>query len=131
MRVTRQNLPPFHDALRYLANARERLTKAGRQNGMYSDKKYVRQAGNTAWSGVLIGVDEYLRSNGIEKVKGRKSKDWYTAQLSKLNRKLNDVFINAYDGLHLHLGYDGAGYAKVVDSYIAAGKQVIELCRKG
>lgn len=131
MRLKNGTGPVFDDALRYLTNARDLLRKAGRQNGSYHDRKYIRLAGNCAWSGVLVAVDEYLRSKGIAKGRGRMSKEWYISQLSSLSRKLNMAFETAYEGLHLHMGYDGALNAKAADAHLEAGKHVIELCRKG
>jgi len=121
----------FKEATRYLTNAADLLRKAGRANGNYKDKKYVQLAGHAAWLGVLIALDYYLESKGVTIAKERKSKRWYSNQLSRHSRKLNTAFINAYEGLHLHLGYDGAGLVKSVQAYLAEGQKVIELCRKG
>ena len=53
----------YKDAHRNFSNAQELLReKAGRENGFYLDKKYVKLAGHAAWSGVLLAVDEYLAS---------------------------------------------------------------------
>jgi hypothetical protein len=124
--------PAFKEAMRYLANAEELLrTKAGRANGNYEDMKYVKMAGNTAWSGVLVAVDEYLSKRGVKKTKGRKSKEWYTEHLSRFNRKLNTAFHNAYSGLHLAVGYDGLLNVKAVREFLEKGKRVIALCERG
>lgn len=57
------------EARRYMDNARELLReKAGKQNGQYHDRKYVRMAGNTAYNGILVALDSLLE----EKKKGRK-----------------------------------------------------------
>ncbi|WP_342664454.1 DUF5618 family protein [Spirosoma luteum] len=32
---------------------------------------------------------------------------WYKSQLAKLDKRLLDIFVLAYDTLHLALGYDG------------------------
>lgn len=46
------------EANQYLSNAKEILSeKAGRVNGAYTDKKYVRMAGHTAYMGVLHALD--------------------------------------------------------------------------
>jgi len=121
----------FKDALRYLVNARELLHRAGRQNGRYQDKKYVKLAGHAAWSGVLVAVDYFLETKGVTAPKSRKGKRWYMRELSKISRKINAAFLDAYDGLHLSLGYDGALNAKAVEAHFRSAKQVIELCRKG
>jgi hypothetical protein len=107
------------------------LRKAGRDNGSYKDRKYVRLAGHAAWSGVLVAVDRYLESKNVKKGKTRKSKEWYTEQLSKQNRKLNLAFLNAYEGLHLHLGYDGALSVRAAKAQLEDAQDVIALCEKG
>lgn len=57
------------EARRYMDNARELLReKAGKQNGQYHDRKYVRMAGNTAYNGILVALDSLLEENK----KGRK-----------------------------------------------------------
>lgn len=60
------------EAKRYLANAKEILReKAGKEDGFYQDRKYVKLAGHAAYSGVLVAIDGLLRV----KKKGRKSVD--------------------------------------------------------
>jgi len=49
---------PIYEAERYLQNAREILSeKAGKDGDYYSDRKYVKMAGHTAWCGVLLASD--------------------------------------------------------------------------
>ena len=56
---------PIYEAERYLQNAREILSeKAGKEGDYYSDRKYVKMAGHTAWCGVLLALDGVL---GIKK----------------------------------------------------------------
>jgi len=105
--------------------------KAGRENGFYKDKKYVRIAGHTAWTGVLLALDEYLASKNIRKETGRKGKEWYEEQLSKQNKKIITAFISAYDGLHLSMGYDGNLIVKAAQGSIDAGRKVLQLCERG
>ena len=74
-----------NEAMRYLENAKEILkTKARKDEGLYLDKKYVKMAGHTAYSGVLYSLDELLRG----KKKGRKSVEWYQKELSNIDRKI-------------------------------------------
>ena len=121
----------YKEAHRYFDNAAELLKeKAGRENGFYLDKKYVKLAGHAAWTGVLLAVDEYLASKNIKQAKGRKSKEWYVAQLSKLNKKLNTYFTIAYDGLHLAMGYDGYQNVKAARAALEDGLTIIKLCEK-
>ena len=121
----------FKEAYRYIANAEELLReKAGMENGFYTDKKYVRLAGHAAWLAVLLAVDEYLLSKNVTKERGRKSKEWYVTQLSKLDKKLNSVFIIAHDGLHLSLSYDGYQNVKAARAALEDGMNVIRLCER-
>jgi len=41
----------YGEAIRYMNNARECLTKAKKEDGYYQDQKYVRMACGTAYSG--------------------------------------------------------------------------------
>lgn len=92
------------EATRCISNAKELLReKAKKEDGFYQDAKYVKMAGHTAYSGVLVALDSYLG----KKSKGRKSVDWYKSHLSKIDKKTLNYFIAAYDTLHLALGYDG------------------------
>ncbi len=121
----------YKEAHRYFDNAEELLhEKAGRENGSYKDQKYVRMAGNTAWNGVLLAVEEWLKSKNVLKNKGRAGKEWYEAQLSKRNKKLNAAFINAYYGLHLSLGYDGYLNVNAAKAALEDGLKVIKLCER-
>ena len=53
---------PIQEAERYLKKARAILSeKAGKDGGYYTDRKYVRMAGHTAWMGVLIALDAALQ----------------------------------------------------------------------
>src|SRR5689334_2512593 len=94
----------IEEARRYLDNAKEILReKARKENGFYTDRKYVRMAGNTAYNGILVALDGILE----EKTKGRKDLNWYKARLAKLDKGMLNSFVSAYDTLHLALGYDG------------------------
>ena len=50
---------PIEEAKRYLQNAKDVLKNNTTvdNDGYYSDSKYVRMAGNTAWNGCLIALD--------------------------------------------------------------------------
>lgn len=51
----------------------------------------------------LIALDELLGNKG----KGRKSIDWYKAELAKVDKKALTSLNAAYDTLHLAMNYDG------------------------
>ena len=51
---------PVAEARRYVQNAKDILNEKGKLNTelqLYEDRKYVRMAGNTLWSGVLLILD--------------------------------------------------------------------------
>lgn len=49
----------IREANRYLTNAKEILSqKTGKENGAYSDKKYVLMVGHSAYMGVLHALDQ-------------------------------------------------------------------------
>lgn len=110
------------EAKRYVNNAKDLLReKAGKENGVYQDRKYVRLAGHSAYLGVLLALDKLL---GVRSGK-RKSVEWYQEQLRKTDRKLLDSFNAAYDTLHLAMGYDGNISADVSAAGITTAENII------
>ena len=95
----------YIEAQRYLDNAREILTtKAGKDGEFYADKKYVKMACNTAYSGVLVALDEILKV----KEKGKRADVIkYRTALGERNKSMLNYFNAAYNYLHLLGGYDG------------------------
>lgn len=111
------------EARRYISNAKDILKeKAKKEDGYYQDKKYIRMAGNTAYNGVLEALDALI----IEKLKGRKSVSWYKEKLSKMDKKVLNAFISAYDILHLSMGYDGIPSAKIANTGLEYAEQIID-----
>ncbi len=110
------------EARRYIDNAREILRdKARKEDGYYQDAKYVKMAGNTAYSGILVALDYLL----APKKKGRKDVSWYKEQLAAMDKKVLGAFVSAYDTLHLSLGYDGNPSAKVAQSGLEDAETII------
>lgn len=94
------------EAMRYVENAREILsTKAKKEGNSYSDKKYVRMAGNTLWNGVLEALDNKFPET--KKGKGRPDISKYKEKVAAVNSKMVRKLVDAYDTLHLAMGYDG------------------------
>ena len=122
---------PIEEARRYLDNAREILSeKAGKNGTKYSDPKYVKMAGNTAWGGVLIALDAALHVS--EKLKPNQRidiKDFYYAS-SKIDKGLAADIAIAYDALHKYLGYDGILSYSIVQDALKHGEDVIKWCEK-
>ncbi|MDR0828876.1 MAG: DUF5618 family protein [Prevotellaceae bacterium] len=119
------------EAQRYLDNAKEILSKnAGKDGAYYTDKKYVKLAGHAAWSGVLVALDGSFKVKE-NKPKGRRVdfKDYLQA-VGKVDKKLPSYLSNAYETLHLVLGYDGNLNYKVVQSGIEEAKNIIDIASK-
>ena len=115
----------YSEAMRYMDNATECLKKAKKEDGYYSDQKYVRMACGTAYNGVLIALDGFFILKDIEIPKGkeRKSLEFYHNNLGKLDRKMLNTLNNVYKILHLCGYYDGIEDVSVVkrgldDAYI-------------
>lgn len=100
-------LTPYEVALRYMDNARETLKKANKKDGTYKDVKYVKTASGTAYSGVLLALDEYLRRKESAKFKKPKSIEDYRMRLAKQNKRLVRWLNIVYDDLHLSGYYHG------------------------
>lgn len=117
------------DAKRYIENAKEILSeKAGElDNKRYADKKYVRMAGNTAYNGVLEALD--LVVPPLPKNK-RKSMEYYQVQLSQKDKKLLNLFNEAYYILHLSLGYDGLLNKAVAKAGLSTAEEIIQRVNK-
>ena len=102
-------------AMRYMDNAKECLLKAQKEGKYYNDQKYVKMACGTAYSGLLEGLDGFLQLKGIKaKGKERKSVEFYQRNITKIDKKMLNTFINAYQILHLSGYYDGIRDAVVI-----------------
>lgn len=96
----------YNESMRYVQNAADILkTKAGKKDKFYSDKKYVRMAGNTLYNGVLEALD--YKFPNIQTGKGRPSVIKYKEELAKSNKKILVYYTEIYNQAHLYMGYDG------------------------
>jgi len=118
----------YSEAIRYMDNAKECLTKAKKENGYYQDQKYVRMACGTAYSGLLVALDCFLILKGVDKptAKERKSIEFYQKNLGKLDKKMLNVLNSAYKVLHLCGYYDGIEKADIVKSGFAEAYKIID-----
>ena len=112
----------IEEAHRFIDNAKQILKeKAHKEDGFYKDEKYVKMAGNTAYSGLLVALDGLL---GVKK-KGRKSVDWYKEELSKMDKKILYSFSTAYTTLHLVMGYDGSPSVIIANEGLKHAEKII------
>jgi hypothetical protein len=123
----KEKIHPIREAEHYLENAQALLTeKAGKDGNYYSDSKYVRMAGNTAWSGVIIALDGVLNvCTGLKWGRRPEFKDYQEA-VEKKNRKMCRALLNAYELLHKSLGYDGVTNYKVVQASLEQAREILE-----
>jgi len=111
------------EAHRYIDNAKEILKeKAKKQDGYYQDQKFVKMAGHTAYTGVLMALDGYFRGER----KSRKSVDLYQEALAKEDKKILTTFNSAYHTLHLLMGYDGEQNVKIVKASLEEAEKIIQ-----
>ncbi len=95
---------PYLEALRYMDNAKSQLKIAGKNSYNYLDDKYVKTAAGTAYSGILVALDEYLKRKEGSKYEKPKSIEEYRTKISKKDKKLLSLLNSAYYILHI-LGY--------------------------
>jgi hypothetical protein len=115
----------YAEAMRYVQNAKEVLQKAGKEDNHYYDRKVVRRACGTAYSGMLVALDAWLQLKGVPEVK-RKSIDYYHKNIRQLDRTLLDALNGAYDNLYL-LGYrDGNSYVPIIQTGFDIALDIIE-----
>jgi len=116
----------YAEAMRYIANAKDYLQKAGKGESHYKDKKYVRTACGTAYNGVFVALDALLEMKGIDlpHKKTRRTIDFYRAALNK-DRKLLDAFNSVYNILHLSGYYDGETSIKTIQNGFEMANLVI------
>ncbi|WP_353722592.1 DUF5618 family protein [Dyadobacter sp. 676] len=111
----------INEAKRYIDNARGFLrNNARKENGVYQDTKYVKIAGHTAYSGVLMALDAVLPEKG-----SRKSVEWYQKELSAIDKRVLASFLNAYHQLHIGMGYDGNPSAKMANIGLQDAERII------
>jgi hypothetical protein len=122
---------PIKEAERYLSNAKTILSeKAGKDGSYYSDSKYVKMAGDTAWKGVLVALDGVLPIRKNLKPKQRPDIKDYLDAVNKKDRKMPRNLKVAYDLLHIFMGYDGILSYKTVQDGLEQGKSMISWAAK-
>ena len=122
---------PAAEARRYVANAKETLSQKARLNNeyqSYEDRKYVRAAGHYLWNAVLIMLEAkyQLKKNKRSRV----DIDDYKALLTHDDKKLLSMVNNAYDIMHLFMGYDGVLKKSVCQDGIDLANEIIDRCER-
>lgn len=118
---------PIEEARRYVANAKDTIQKANYNPELksYTDKKYIKTAGNILWSGCLIALDAVLQ---VRKGKGRPSIEKYKEAAGKRDRTLLHFINMGYETMHLVMGYDGNMEKEVSDAGFKRANLIIDRC---
>ena len=119
---------PVKEARRHVTNAKDALIAGGKYNirtNHYEDRKYVKAAGHYLWSGVLIALDAVFHVN---EQKDRVSINDYRLAVGHRDRKLLNLVNDAYDILHLSMGYDGILNKETCDLGFRLANEVIDRC---
>ena len=118
---------PIQEARRYVANAQEVIKKAKYDPELksYTDRKYIKAAGDYLWKGCLIALDATLH---VRKGKGRPSIEKYKKAAGERDRTLLNSINIGYDTMHLSMGYDGNRSRKVCDAGFDYANAIINRC---
>ena len=120
---------PVEEARRYVQNAKDILNRDGKLDTelqLYTDRKYVRMAGNTLWNGVLLMLDAVFH---VKKSKrSRPDFEDYQEAVSGRDRKLLSLINAGYDAMHLSMGYDGCQQKAACSGAIQLANDIIDRC---
>ncbi len=120
----------LENSIRHIENAKQILKQKGKKEGrFYTDDKYVSMAGHTAYRGVLLALNEWMKQEGISK-RTRKNVDDYRDFIAKQDRKMLNYFNQIYEMFHLVMGYDGIGEHKSVSGAFECAEELIEWVNK-
>lgn len=112
------------EARRHIDNAKDFLSNnARKQDELYQDKKYVKIAGHTAYTGILLVLNELL---GEKNRKTPKSVEWYQYELSRVDKSLLSNFTMAYQILHIDMGYQGSKSAELASIGLQKAEKIID-----
>ncbi|HLG29859.1 MAG TPA: DUF5618 family protein [Candidatus Brocadiales bacterium] len=112
------------EAIRYLNNAKELLSRSPIEGDRYEDIKYVQEACRTAYLAVLKAIDEYLISKGVSKKDLPKSVEGYREMIRKHLSIHDGKFVKEFEKLYneLHI----AGYYRGLISDVNALKDIFK-----
>jgi hypothetical protein len=120
----------IEECWRYLANAKETLSKSPIEYGRYTDSKYVQEAAGIAYLSALKAIDVFLLSRGVSKNELPKSIEEYEMMVrTKMphNGKLMAAINTIYENLHILAYYRGGTDVKMVKLGFENCKRIIEM----
>lgn len=119
---------PMDEARRYVDNARQTLKENGRLNvefHEYEDRKYVRAAGHYLLHAVFTALDAVFH---VQNDQNRVDIDDYRMAVRQRDRKLLSLLNQAYQILHLYMGYDGVQNKTTCDEGFRLANEIIDRC---
>jgi len=119
----------YFEAIRYMDNAKETLSRAGKEdNGYYKDKKYVKSACGIAYLGVLYALDAWFALKEIPEPpkKRQKSIEYYMSNIARIDKKLVSDMDTAYGILHLEGYYRGMSNVKIINNGFELAYKIID-----
>jgi hypothetical protein len=112
----------IQEAKHCLSSAREILReKALKEDGYYLDSEFVKMAGQTAYTGILLALDDFLGKKG----KGLKDVEWYKQHLSKWDKKVLNAFSAAYQILYVDMASNGIKSAELASVGLEEADKII------
>lgn len=116
----------YLEAIRYMDNAKETLKKVGKEDNYYQDLKYVKTACGTAYNGVLIALETWLKMKMGNKFRKPRSIEAFRDLVAKQDKKLLNILNGAYETLHLSGYYMGNHDARVISVGFDNAYQIID-----
>lgn len=120
---------PIEEARRYVDNAKDLLRINGEfdiETLSYTDRKYVKMAGNTLWNGVLLILDAVFHVRKSKR--SRPDISDYQQMVGMRDKKLLSLVNNGYNILHLSMGYDGILDKATCDRGFQIASEIINRC---
>jgi hypothetical protein len=118
----------YFEAVRYMDNAKETLERARKDGNFYIDGKYVRTACGTAYLGVLIALDAWMKIKDVAlpSKKKQKSIEFYKENVAKIDGKMIARLQTVYRILHLEGYYWGETHVKAISAGFDAAYEIID-----
>ena len=129
--MPKTNNPIYKESMRYIKNAEEILATKADKNGMYyRDIKYTKMACGTAYNGVLLALEEYLKQKNnpiIKKPHQRLNVNDFKQKFSEMKDfEMQNHLKNAYNILNLSGYYEGINSIGLLHDGIKVAKAIIE-----
>ena len=114
---------------RYLANAKETISKSPIEDGHYSDVKYVTEAAGIAYIAVRNAIFEYATQKGIELKETPKTYQGMSHLINQLSvrNKLHQKFKDVYDILHTGAYYNAFNRVSVIKEGFKEAENILKM----